>query len=101
MSRTTRGDSLIGYEFMRISGRGDTLVFVAQPSNQAPAEFIAPTQRSRDVILENPTHDFPQHIRYRAVGSDSLLAQIEGLRGGEPQRIEFHYARGACPSAPR
>ena len=71
ISRTTRGDSLAGFEFMRIHGRGDTLIFAAQPSGQPPADFFATLVGDRDVLFENPAHDFPQRIRYRAVGADS------------------------------
>ena len=98
LGRTTRGDSLVGYEFMRIHARGATLVLAAQPSGQVPAEFVARTVSAREVVFENPAHDFPQRISYRAVGVDSLHARIEGMRNGQLRGIDFPYARTACAS---
>ena len=99
VNRTTRGDLLVGYEFMRIYSRGDTLVFAAQPSGQTPAEFVAHAIGAREVTFENPDHDFPQRIRYRAVGADSLLARIEGSRDGRTRAVDFPYARVECAPA--
>ena len=48
VSRTRRGETLVGYEFMRIYGRGDSLVFAASPSGQEPAEFVAPWAGDRE-----------------------------------------------------
>lgn len=97
VSRTRRGESLVGYEFTRIYSRGDSLVFAAGPSGQDPAEFVAPAVIDREVVFENPEHDFPQRVRYRAIGTDSLVARIEGLRAGEPRGVDFRYGRVACP----
>lgn len=101
LSRTTRNDTLlVGHEFMRIFARGDTLVFAAHPSGQAPTEFVARLQpAAREIVFENAAHDFPQRIRYQAVGTDSLRARIEGMRGGQLRGVEFPYARMACPRA--
>lgn len=100
MSRTTRSDRLVGYEFLGIHERGDTLVLVAEPAGQARTEFRArgPVP-PRAVVFENPGHDFPQRIHYRAVGSDSLRARVEGTRGGERRGFDVAYARTACPAA--
>lgn len=98
MSRTTRGDSTITYEWMRISERGERLVFTAHPSGQAAAEFTSTARAPTEVVFTNPEHDFPQTIRYRRVGADSLIARIEGTRGGELQGMDFPMARVACPA---
>jgi hypothetical protein len=96
LSRTTRGDSLVGYEYMRIFARGDTLRFAAQPSGQPPVEFVARVATAREVVFENTANDFPQRVRYRAVGADSLRARIEGAGGGEVRGLDFPFARVAC-----
>lgn len=99
VSRTRRGEALVGYEFMRIHSRGDSLVFAANPSGQDPAEFVAPSANDREVVFENLKHDFPQRVRYRAIGADSLAARIEGLREGELRGVDFRYRRVACPGS--
>ncbi|MBA2706894.1 MAG: hypothetical protein H0U59_03715 [Gemmatimonadaceae bacterium] len=103
VGRTTRGDSLVSYEFMRIQARGDSVVFTAQPSGQQTAEFTARVLTSREVVFENLAHDFPQRVRYRAAGTDSLHSRIEGLQGGQLRGIDFPYVRANCatPSVAR
>lgn len=101
LSRATRGDTLVGYEFMRIHARDGALVFDAQPSGQAATEFVASSATARDLLFENAANDFPQRVRYRAVGTDSLAARIEGVVDGQLRGIDFPYARAACAGASR
>jgi hypothetical protein len=95
MSRTVRGDSLIEYEFLRLFERGENLVYAAQPSGQRPAEFTAVASEAGALVFEDPAHDFPQRISYRAVG-DSLFARIEGHLNGRERSMDFRYARVPC-----
>lgn len=94
-SRTLRRDTVVAWEFIRIYAAGDTLVYEAQPSRQAKAEFRAVPPFEPEVVFSNPAHDFPQRVVYRRAG-DSLLARIEGMRGGQTRVIPFGYARVAC-----
>jgi hypothetical protein len=96
-SRTTVVGLNRGYEFLRIFSSGDTIVYVASPSGQKTTEFRSTKVSEGEVLFENPTHDFPQKIGYRAVGPDSLHAFIEGPRNGETRRIDYPYARAVCP----
>jgi hypothetical protein len=98
MGRTTRGDSVVEYEHTRIYARGDTLVFAASPSGQAPAEFRVLGPLRDEVRFENLAHDFPQRVIYRRAGADSLLARVEGMRGGQMRGFDFAYGRAPCPS---
>ena len=96
MSRTTRGDSVVEYEHLRIFERGGRTVYAAMPSGQSAAEFETATTGDSLVTFENPAHDFPQRIIYRRRGADSLVARIEGTRNGQPSGIDFPYRRVAC-----
>lgn len=96
-SQTTRGDSTTEYEQLRIFDRGGQVVYGAMPSGQPPAEFVATGVSDTLVMFSNPTHDFPQRIIYRRRGTDSLLARIEGTRGGQTRGVDFPYSRVACP----
>jgi hypothetical protein len=97
MSRTVVADGAAGHELMRIVERGGGLVFQAHPSGQAPAEFPAVEVGEGRVVFADPAHDFPQRIIYRRVGADSLVARVEGERGGAVRGSDFRYARVACP----
>jgi hypothetical protein len=96
-SQTTRADSTIEYEQLRIFDRGGQVVYGAMPSGQPPAEFVAGSVTDTLVVVSNPTHDFPQRIIYRRRGTDSLLARIERMRGGQVRGADFPYRRVACP----
>lgn len=97
MSRTVAADSAAGHELMRIVERGGGLVFQAHPSGQAPAEFPAVEVGDGRVVFADPAHDFPQRIIYRRIGADSLVARVEGERGGATRGFDFRYARVDCP----
>jgi hypothetical protein len=96
MSRTVRGDSLVSYEFLRLFTRGDSLVYAARPSGQAPAEFTAPLPARDEISFANPAHDFPQRIVYRRVSDDAIEARVEGTIGGRERVQRFPYRRSSC-----
>lgn len=97
VSRTTRGDTLVEFEQLRVYERDGRLVYVAQPSRQALTEFTSVTVSDTLLVVENPSHDFPQRILYRRAGADSLIARIEGTMGGQSRGVDFPYARVPCP----
>ena len=97
VSRTVRRDTVVEFEQLRIFDRAGKTVYAAAPSGQAPSEFETATTTDTSVTFENPTHDFPQRIIYRRRGADSLIARIEGLRGGQVRGVDFPYKRAACP----
>jgi hypothetical protein len=96
--RTVRGDSVTEYEQLRIHERGDTVVYHAMPSGQAPAEFRTTQVSDTLVAFDNPAHDFPQRVLYRRGAADSLYARIEGTRNGQRRGVDFRYARVSCVS---
>ena len=98
MSRTVRDDTLlVEFEQLRVTDRGAGAVYHAEPSGQPPADFTAASVSDTMVTFANPAHDFPQRIIYRRRGPDSLIARIEGTRGGQTRGVDFPYARVACP----
>jgi hypothetical protein len=94
-SRTVRADTVVEYEFMRLFERNGALVYAAQPSGQAPAEFTSTDVADGAITFSNPRHDFPQRVIYRAAG-DSLHARIEGTMNGRERGVDFRYARVRC-----
>jgi hypothetical protein len=94
--QTTRGDSTIEHEHTRIFERNGTLVYSAQPSGQAPAEFVADSVSGFSVVFSNPAHDFPQRVIYRRLTADSMLGRIEGQRNGQSRGVNFSYRRVSC-----
>ena len=98
VGRTVNGNTLVEYEQTRIYQKGDTLVYAASPSGQAPTEFRARPPYTNEVIFENLAHDFPQRVRYKRIGKDSLHARVEAKRNGAERGVDFLYARVPCPN---
>lgn len=96
LSRTVRDDRTIGHEWLLIFEEEGRLVYYAHPSGQQPTRFTAVEITDSTAVFANPEHDFPQRIRYQLLGTDSLLARIEGERGGELRTVDFPMRRSAC-----
>jgi hypothetical protein len=100
-SRTVVGGTAREFEHLRVSARGDTLIYTAIPSGQSETHFRSASVSGSEVVFENRAHDFPQVIRYRRVGADSLIARVEGPgSGGATRAIDFPMARVGCDGAP-
>jgi hypothetical protein len=98
VSRMTRGDRTLSFEFMRIGADDGALAYIAQPGGGQPTTFRATLLTADSVAFENPAHDFPQRIRYRAVAPAGLIATIDGERNGQHRAMEFPLQRVACPA---
>lgn len=64
-------------------------VTVPNQNDEKPVRFDATSVTDTEIIYENPKHDFPNKIVYRKVGNDSLVAEIFGLKKGEPATEKF------------
>ena len=79
--RNGRGDKLIGWEVMRIEREADGLLtFWGSPMGAKPVPFRAISVSANEVIFSNPSHDYPQRIRYWRVGK--LLRAATSLSDG-------------------
>jgi hypothetical protein len=98
VSRTTKGERTVSFEFMRIAGLDAGLAFIAQPNGSAPVTFRW-TAGGRDwARFENPAHDFPQLVEYGRNGG-KLRARIAGPgKDRKPTSISFEYEQ--CPAGP-
>jgi hypothetical protein len=96
VGRTTRGDTLVEHEYIVLSERDGRLAYEAHPSGQATTTFMSKPISGREVVFEDPTHDFPQRVGYRSTGPGQLLAWVEGTVNGKARRIEFAYRLVNC-----
>lgn len=78
-------------EHMRIApddvGR---LTFYGSPGGAAPVAFPRVRSGDREIVFENPSHDFPQRISYRLDG-DRLVATVSKIDGSDVQ--SWHFGR--------
>lgn len=97
VSRTVKNGKTVAHEFMqvRLNTEGK-LVFIALPSGQKEATFVASAVGPDSVIFENPEHDFPQKVTYAMQADGLLQARIEGMRGTLLRAFDFMLKRVAC-----
>lgn len=100
IGRTVKNGRTVEHEFLqiRLNAEGQ-VVYIALPSRQKEATFVATSIGDRAVTFENPAHDFPQRILYKAVGETGLAARIEGQRNGTTRGIDYPMRRVACESS--
>ena len=100
VGRTVKNGRTVEHEFLqiRLNAEGQ-VVYIALPSRQKEATFVATSIGDRAVTFENPAHDFPQRILYTAVGETGLAARIEGQRNGTTRGIDYSMRRVACESS--
>jgi hypothetical protein len=94
--RTVVKGRAVEHEFMQIREDAGRIAFVARPSGQAEASFAAITIGEREVIFENPAHDFPQRVIYRRDGT-GLTGRIEGTQDGKPRFADVPMRKVTCP----
>lgn len=95
LSRTVAGNRTTAYEFLQIRDLPDGLTYIAKPGNQPEARFVAIAAPAGELVFENPSHDYPQRIRYRLSG-DTLHARVEGTMKGKPRADDYRYTRTSC-----
>jgi len=95
MGRTVRDGKLVEYESVVLREQDGRLAYEAHPSGQPSAVFLSTTIDPSTAIFENPTHDFPQRVRYERKG-EKLLASVEGTQNGLQRGVGFPYQRVAC-----
>jgi|SRR5688500_11535652 len=96
VSRTIAGTRTVAYEFIRIHEDGARLLFTAKPSGQNEASFALVKSGPRDVVFENPAHDFPQRVIYR-LENGTLIGRIEGTQNGKSRSVDYPMRRVDCP----
>jgi len=95
VSRTVAKGKMVEFEFLQILDLPEGLTYVARPSGQPEAKFKATAKTADEIVFENPTHDFPQRIRYRLTGN-TLNARVEGTMNGKARGMDFPFARVSC-----
>ena len=97
VSRTVAGGKTVEFEFMQIREEANgEIFFIAKPSGQPETTFKLIKGSSREVVFENPKHDFPQRVIYRLQDDGSLLGRIEDLSKGKERSVDFPMNRARC-----
>jgi hypothetical protein len=97
VGRTVKNGETIDFEFLQIRRNAEgEIVYIALPSGQTETSFVLTGTGENSFTFENPEHDFPQRIIYRALADGGLLVRIEGNRDGALRGVDFPMQRVAC-----
>lgn len=73
-------------ETIQLQERNGVLSYVVSVPNQneeKPVTFQLNKNTNEGLIFENPSHEYPTKISYKQVGTDSLVAEISGIKDGK------------------
>lgn len=89
------GDTMVFEEVQLLQEQGDIFYIpvVQGQNNEEPVRFKLSSMTAKELVFENPAHDFPQKISYRRIENDSLLAEISGNKGGKFRSQRFPMKR--------
>jgi hypothetical protein len=96
---TMQNGALAFFEQSRIDLRNARAAYTASPDGQRPVVFTEPAANSaapaapNAVSFENPDHDYPQRITYRAT-KGGLAATISKMDGSRPTDYAWERCKG-------
>lgn len=65
------------------NGQLSYIVTVPNQNKEKPVSFKLTENSKNTLIFENSKHDYPNKIIYNQIGTDSLVAEISGMKDGK------------------
>ena len=87
-----KGKDTLHSEKIQMKQKDEALYYIATvkgQNNDKPATFIHNDTIEKQLVFENPKHDFPQKISYSQITKDSIVIQISGIQQGKPSSEHF------------
>ena len=92
----TKEKDTLHFESIILQQKGKQLTYstkVKGQNNDKPMAFKLTIATEKQMVFENPKHDYPQKISYTRITSDSLMAKISGIQQGKPSSEQFSIKR--------
>lgn len=90
------GGDTVSSESLSLVQRNNQLYYIPVVRDQnsgQPVEFALTSASDKQLVFENPQHDFPTKIMYTKITEDSLVAEISGMNKGQPASQQYPMAR--------
>lgn len=87
-----KGKDTLHFESIVLQQNGEELFYnptVKGQNNDKPVPFKLTTSNEKQLVFENPKHDYPQKIIYNQITKDSLVAEISGIQQGKPSSDKY------------
>lgn len=81
-----KNNDTLHHENMTLLQKGSEVVYMATvqgQNNDEPVTFLLTKSNPKQLVFENPNHDYPQKIAYQQITDDSLVASISGKQQGK------------------
>jgi hypothetical protein len=88
-SRSTRGTSMVEFEFLCIAQRAGGLVYTAMPNGSGATDFLSTKVSADSITFENPEHDFPRSIIYTKNAEGGVDVVVSGAPGQRALTYSF------------
>jgi hypothetical protein len=88
-SRSTRGPSMVEFEYLCIAQRAGGLVYTAMPNGGGMTDFLSTKVSADSVTFENPDHDFPRAIVYTKNADGGVDVVVSGAPGQRALTYSF------------
>jgi hypothetical protein len=88
-SRSTRGASMVEFEYLCIAQRAGGLVYTAMPNGGGMTDFLSTKVSADSVTFENPDHDFPRSIVYTKNADGGVDVIVSGAPGQRALTYSF------------
>ncbi|WP_269222147.1 DUF6265 family protein [Flavobacterium sp. IMCC34518] len=79
-------------ETIKLQQKREELFYYAKvkgQDNDKPVPFKMTIATEKQLVFENPKHDYPQKINYNQITKDSMIAEISGVQLGKPTSEKF------------
>jgi hypothetical protein len=86
----------VHFEMITLEQKGEELTYLTTilgQNDDKPISFILTEATEKQLVFENPTHDYPQKISYNHISKDSLVTEISGLQSGKPSSEKYLMKR--------
>lgn len=80
------------FETITLKQKGEELTYDANVKGQnsdKPITFKLTNSTEKQLVFENPKHDYPKKIIYTQISEDSFIAEISGTLEGKPSSEKF------------
>ena len=79
-------------EKIELKQKGEDLLYIATvkgQNNDKPITFKHNTEIVKQLVFENPTHDYPKKIIYSQISKDVILIEVSGIQLDKPSSIRY------------
>lgn len=92
LSYFIKAKDTLSFENIILQQNGEDLYYnptVKGQNNDKPIAFKLTSSTNKQLVFENPKHDYPQKIIYNQIAKDSMVAEISGIQQGKPSSDKY------------